>query len=123
VTYVIVIIDDLRVPVTFEGGDMRVYRTATEGLTALKQIYKSGGHVDELWLDHDLGFDPETGEEWTIMPVVNWLEEQAHIGHPLDVRYIFVHTSNGYRGGMMVTALEKWYPHVMRDNLPVVNER
>lgn len=119
-SYHIIIIDDLREPMTLTGAKMSVYRTWEAGLDALKEIHESGGHVDELWLDHDLGMDPENGDEWNIMPVVQWLEEVAHAETPLDVTWIFAHTSNFYRGDMIVAALQKWYPHVARDVLPSV---
>ncbi len=51
------------------------------------------GRIDELWLDHDLGYCPEHGVE-TIMPVVTILEKAAFEGHPYDIGKIWVHTAN-----------------------------
>lgn len=113
-TYKIIVIDDVRVPATIVSDEIEVilYKTPEEGLAALQAIHAEGGRVDELWLDHDMGINFDTGEDITIMPVVLWMEEQAHGGTPLNVAWIFIHTSNHYRGGVMKQALDRYYPHV-----------
>lgn len=119
--YRIIVIDDMRVPLKSTSDEIQVflYKTPELALLALNTIHDSGGHVHELWLDHDMGLNYDTGDDITIMPVVLWLEEQAHNGTPLSVDYIFIHTSNGYRGSMMKIALERWYENVQLAELPV----
>ena len=64
-----VLIDDLR---DFrDGREAIVLRTSTDGLSYLNGFQ---GHLDELWLDHDLGGDD------TIRPVTLHLEELAFHG-------------------------------------------
>ena len=96
-----------------------LFRTPEEGLQGIKEFHTSRVTLQELWLDHDMGINEETGDDITIKPVVDWLEEQGHNGDPLDVQYIFVHTSNGYAAEDMMRALTPYYPHVIRTDLPV----
>lgn len=123
--YNIVVIDDERIPLqgTDTGdGDIIVtlYKNSTDGLAALKQWHETGTLLDELWLDHDLGYDDthEFGFD-TIMPVVLWLEEMGNAGTPLNVQWIFVHTANIAAAPRMLAALKPWYPRVTTANLPL----
>lgn len=85
-------------------------RTSVAGLSMLQECLENGDRVTELWLDHDLGCAAEAISDYdTIMPVVNWLEEMAHNGTPLNVGMIYVHTANPSAAPVMMAALEKWY--------------
>lgn len=53
-----------------------------------QQRIQGNAHIDELWLDHDLGFYTNTG------PIVRWMAACAEIGHPLDVDHVLIHTMN-----------------------------
>lgn len=86
-------------------------RTSASGLSLLQDCLDSEDRVAELWLDHDLGCSDEAESIYdTIMPVVNWLEEMAYNGTPLNVGMIYVHTANPSAAPVMLAALEKWYP-------------
>ena len=127
-TYRIVVIDDERVPAPVADGiSMMLHRTIDEGLAALREMHVAGEHLDELWLDHDLGINEakfEAREPWPfddIMPVVTWLEEQGHAGTPLRVDYVFVHTMNVAAVPVILNALRPYY-NVSRAMLPVTHE-
>lgn len=79
----IIIIDDVR---TFRFGFH--IRTLNDALSYINLVHTEREHLDELWLDHDLG-----GTD-TIRPVVDRLEEWWYRGTPLDVKKIFIHSSN-----------------------------
>lgn len=117
--YRIVVIDDERIPAP--GADsivVETHRTLAEGLAILQAYHDSGEHIDELWLDHDLGLNDDSEFGWdTIMPVVNWLEEMGHFETPLSVGMIFVHTANPAAAPRMMDALRPYYT-VIRENLP-----
>jgi hypothetical protein len=123
--YTIVVIDDVRNPLGSESDDIYVltYRTPEEGLKALQSFHDSPRKVNELWLDHDMGINHETGFDITIGPVMTWLEEIAREGRPLDVGYIFVHTSNPYAAEGMVRVLSQYYENVQRADLPLAETR
>lgn len=50
-------------------------------------------HIDELWLDHDLGYVPSIGID-SIIPVVQYIEQRTADEDPLDIDEIFVHSAN-----------------------------
>lgn len=82
------VIDDQR---EFDDGREAVYaKTSTEGIEALQ----SNPVLDELWLDHDLGWGD------TIMPVINLMLEMFHNDTPFEIGTVFIHTYNpaGERG-------------------------
>lgn len=115
--YLIVVVDDIRTPMAGtdepEGGNIVVelHRSLSEGLEALKAYKESGTKIDELWLDHDLGYNPETEFSYdTIMPLVEWMEEAAYHGDVMDIGRVYVHTANYAAAPRMVAALEKYYP-------------
>ncbi len=87
--------------------------------TSARAIHMLGrsGHLQQLWLDHDLGGD-DTG-----MAVADWMAEQAFLGHPLDVECIFVHSANGPGAQRLVLTLQRWYPHVHQTTAPVWSSR
>lgn len=114
--YKIVVIDDIRTPLPSteypEGGNIVVelHRSLSEGLAALKGYKDSGEKIDELWLDHDLGYNPDAEFSYdTIMPLVEWLEENAYHGEVMDITHIFVHTANYAAAPRMVAALKNYY--------------
>lgn len=118
--YRIVVIDDLRNPAPSNGGILvETHRTPAEGLAALQAYQESAEKVEELWLDHDMGFSDDG--ELDIWPVVNWLEEQAYSGTPLDVGEILIHTSNPWGRSRMKAALEKHY-RVLVAELPLAEK-
>lgn len=93
----VLLIDDLR---NFREGiefrfrentadaDVTIARTSAEALDILAEQ----NDWDEIWLDHDLG-EPN-GQLDTIMPVVDYLSEKAFNDEPVNVNWIFIHTSN-----------------------------
>ncbi len=108
--YRIVVIDDIRVPLAPDrssGITVEVARTPNEGLAVVQAYHRMNYRIGELWLDHDMGW--VEGDTVTIWPVVRWLEEIAHAGAPLDVEWIFIHTSNPWGRDQMKAALEKYY--------------
>jgi hypothetical protein len=115
--YLIVVIDDLRTPAmgTDEPGGgnivVELHRSLSAGLAAIQGYKDSGTRIDELWLDHDLGFNPEGDEPdfTTIMPLVEWMEEQAFNGEVMDIGHVYVHTANPAAAPRMVAALNKYY--------------
>jgi hypothetical protein len=120
--YRIVVVDDLRNPMasTSEGIVVETHRTPEEGLAALQAYHEAGEKIEELWLDHDMGFSDD-GCDLTIWPVVDWLFEQAYQGNPLDVTYVFVHTSNPWGRTRIKAALEKHYK-VLVSELPLAEK-
>lgn len=120
-TYHIVVIDDMRSPVRSESNQIVTFllKTPEEGLQVVKEFHASGVVIEELWLDHDMGIDPDTGQDLNIMPIVEYLEEHAFQDDPVAVDHIFIHTSNPYAGEQMMRALSRHYPHVSRAELPV----
>lgn len=80
----VLVIDDLRIlhldPDVFGDCEIRYARNAEQGIGDL-----SCYQWDQVWLDHDLGL------EETIKPVVDFIVENQK---DLDIRTIFVHSSN-----------------------------
>ena len=94
----IVLIDDLR---SFtDGRAAEVARTSAAGTALLARC--RGVHLDELWLDHDLGGDD------TIWPVVELLERAAFDGAPFDIGTIIVHSANPPGAAKVAQALGRW---------------
>lgn len=93
------VIDDLR-NFSFEADYARDSQT---GRGMLKIADRIGLHIDELWLDHDLG-----GSD-TIYPVVHWLEEKGFFETPANIGKIYIHTSNPVGRASMKAALERYY--------------
>ena len=112
IQYRIVVIDDLRTPKQGSDGiTVELHRSLADGLAALKGYAEAGSRIDELWLDHDLGeSDDANGFGFdTIMPLVEWLEEEAYNGRVMDIGHVFVHTSNWAAAPRMVAALKNYY--------------
>lgn len=100
------VIDDLR---SFReealAGSLFYARTSQEGLAALRNYNSSG--VKNLWLDHDLGLNPD-GSDDTIMRVVDWLCSEAYEGKPYKVSMIYIHTSNPVGRKNIERSLRLW---------------
>lgn len=108
--YRIVVIDDVReLPETYALTlTKRVYtfKRSQEALETLERFREVRGHVNELWLDHDLGGDD------TVMPVVSWLVTEYRSGHALSVDLIFVHSMNPVGVQRVMDSLRPYYPVV-----------
>lgn len=104
----ILVVDDCR---NFPFGDdcgMTV-RTSGEALSALG--LDTGGHVhlDELWLDFDLGGVFGRLERYdTAMPVVLYLAELAFFGRPYPVDRIIIHSANPVGSQAMLLTLQRY---------------
>ncbi|WP_438941274.1 cyclic-phosphate processing receiver domain-containing protein [Micromonospora craterilacus] len=94
----IVLVDDLRS--FLDGRNAEVARTSTAGVELLNR-YRDG-HLDELWLDHDLGGDD------TIWPMVEILEQAAFEKHPFDIGVINVHSANPVGAAKIAQVLRHW---------------
>ncbi len=94
----VLVIDDVR---TFSFPAVYA-RTVSEGLALI-----ASRAWREVWLDHNLGRGAD------IMPIVRFLTEQAAGGQPVNVRLIYVHTSDPVAGDAMMAGLGPWY-HVRR---------
>ena len=82
----IVVVDDVR---WFrDGRECLIARSSARAVELLGSL--AGGHIDELWLDHDLG-----GSD-TVMPVVDLLCSQR-----FDVRTVWIHSFNS-RGAVVM---------------------
>ena len=85
----ILLIDDLRnFRAVDKNDELVIARTSAEALT----ILASQNDWDEIWFDHDLG-EPE-GKLDTTMRVVDFLSEKAFNDNPVNVKIVYVHTSN-----------------------------
>jgi hypothetical protein len=110
-----VVIDDLRMVKEElysdwqDSGEVHVIRNSSEALSFLDA---NTVHVDELYLDHDLGI--VDGQEDTIMPVVDYLCEKAFNDTPVSIGTIYVHTSNPVGGNQMKKSLERYGYRVVR---------
>lgn len=94
----VVLIDDLR---SFaDGRSAEVARTSAAGVDLLDRYRRR--HLDELWLDHDLGGDD------TIWPVVEVLERAAFDERPFDVGVINVHSANPSGAAKIAQVLRHW---------------
>ena len=94
----VVLIDDLRSFV--DGRRADVARTSEAGVRLLERYRHH--HLNELWLDHDLG------EQDTIWPVVELLERAAFDGRPFDIGVIHIHSANPAGAAKMALALRRW---------------
>ncbi len=91
----IVLIDDRRAFV--DERDAIVLRTPKEGFDWL--LAHKNVRIDELWLDHDMGW------EGTIKPVWEELERASGHEEPYDIGVIRVVTANPGMQMMMVRSL------------------
>lgn len=93
-------LDDIR---DAPKGWTRAY-TVEETINYLRQ-----GHVEELSLDHDLGF---TDPKHSGYDVLVWLEKQLHlseVGKSFVPKVIFIHTQNPVGRKRMEQALTSIY--------------
>jgi hypothetical protein len=92
-----VLIDDTR---SFgDNRPCRVARTSAQGVALLTSLRHS--HIDELWLDHDLGGDD------TIWPVIRLLEHASLGGQPLDVGMVHVQATRSGPAHRMLISLHR----------------
>lgn len=88
-TAVVLLIDDIR---RFrDNRPCLLARTPDEGLDLVRAHRLQG--IDELWLDHDLGWTPD-GQRRTVMPVVAELVRAAATSEPYRIGRILIHSAN-----------------------------
>ena len=100
------VIDDMRV----FNFDADYCRTTDEFRKLYPNEFATEPHYDEVWLDNDMGYEPNTlklREE--VKYLVNEIESLAAEGHKLPIDMFVIHTSNHYAGAQMYEALKKWY--------------
>ena len=78
-----VLIDDVRC--FRDRRTCRVARSSAAGVRLLAEL--ADQHIDDLWLDHDLGGDD------TIWPVIRLLETAWENGRPHDIATVHIHAS------------------------------
>jgi CheY-like chemotaxis protein len=82
----VLVIDDIRTAAEAEGWEFTHARTIEEAVTELHTK-----KYDEVWFDHDMGYD-ETGQFVTTIPIVTLLANDAEFR---DYRpLIVIHTLN-----------------------------
>lgn len=109
-----VIIDDNRIFLNEGFADAIYLRTSGEAVAYLN-CCRAGNFVPaNVWLDHDLG-----GAD-TIMPVVEWLEEEAHNRPESGWLNVFfsVHSQNPVGADTVVRALRRSGYMAIREHLP-----
>ena len=99
----IFVIDDLRI----FAFDAEYARNSTDGTRYLNALLDKDGELDELWLDHDLGWNGAKFDD--IRPVVAWMEELAFNGIMFNIGLIVIHTANPAAVNWMKMALEPYY--------------
>lgn len=105
----ILLVDDLRY---FKNNrECVIARNSIEALNKLQQ----DNVWDEIWLDHDLGVVESLGID-SVMPVVDYLSEQAFNNTPVKVGVIYVHTSNPVGGKQIMLSLENFGYNCVRVN-------
>lgn len=109
---VVVVVDDLRRFPHIEAAPVQLHyaRTLPAALALLERLAGAGTAVAELWLDHDLGPGTGPGGHDDVLPVLAWMEERCHLGQPLEVGLVVVHTSNPPGAARIVSSLGRWYP-------------
>lgn len=103
----IVVIDDERSLsrqfTASQNTEVVTLRSSSEALEFFRDNEKSHLEIERLYLDHDLGGDD------TIMPVVDYLAEQAYHGNDLGIEMIHIHTMNPAGRRAMHIALGNYY--------------
>ena len=104
-----VIVDDTR---TFKivSNPSVYFRTSKDALLFLE--HNKHEHLDNLYLDHDLG---EGGD---IKEVVLWLAEAEYNDSPFDVDVIFVHSMNPVGAEHTLKTLQRHNYNAVRIPLP-----
>jgi hypothetical protein len=100
----ILVLDDMRNFPDDRAAMITTVRTSSDALNwfQLRGAFFPGIHLDELWLDFDLGGDD------TAMPVVMYLAEMGFHGQPYPVDRIYLHTSNPVGRTAMQATLERY---------------
>ena len=111
---VVLLVDDVR---QFrDGRRCIVARDPEEALIALRA--NRSVELAELWLDHDLGHDPD-GRRRDVMPVVAELVRAAGEGAPYGIDRILIHSSNPAGALAIRRALEAAGYVVERHHAPI----
>lgn len=107
----IIVIDDLRTfrPEIAEGKEVQYYRTYLEGDIALMDAHERKVHIDQLWLDHDLGWDPVIRIFADTLPIAETMAGLARSGDPVDVDQILIHSSNPSGARRLFATLSPFY--------------
>lgn len=108
------LVDDCRNFVSTVGRKVTIARTSSEALS----ILETQQEWDEIFLDHDLGMP--NGKLDDVMPVVDFLCEQAFNGTPVSVQTIYVHTSNPAGARHIMSSLDRFAYPVRRIYAPDV---
>lgn len=109
-TDVVILVDDVR---SFaDDRACRVARTADDAIALLHQF--EFGVIDQLWLDYDLGWLPDS-TPLTVQPVVDELVRAADDGRPYSIGEIRIHSSNPSGASATKLALRRAGYRVVRD--------
>jgi len=106
----ILVIDDVKVFPFPDNVEVVYARTLLQG-TAYLEAWEIAHEekIDELWLDHDLGINPDTGEEEDIRPICLMLAERAFNGNPYPVGRIAICSLNPVGISWMWSTLSPYY--------------
>jgi hypothetical protein len=96
----ILVVDDLRLFDSAVQGVEVVY--AVSSAEALALLIRDAELFTEIWLDHDLGGDD------TVLPVVNWIEEDYHNARRLHGLTAVRILTNNPVGFQKIRALERY---------------
>lgn len=108
----ILLIDDLRnfldeVLVNLDDEDViTIARNSTEAMNIL--INNPDTQWEQIWFDHDLGGDDRA------MGIMDWMNEKATNGNPINVKTILVHTDNSEGGRALVQGFQRYGYNVIR---------
>lgn len=107
----IVVVDDLRCfrPEVSLDAEVVYFRTEWSALVGLALMQMSNTRVEQLFLDHDLGWDEVAKSFGNTQSIVRALQEAAVGGRAFNVGEILVHTSNPSVQRSMVQQLERYY--------------
>lgn len=100
----IIVVDDER-EFTLASGrqDAAHYDNSKDAIAALWKLNYGPEMVDELWLDHDLGFGDN------IRSIVQGMSFLGTIGYPLPILKVFIHTANPSGQQWMLEMLQDHY--------------
>jgi hypothetical protein len=96
----ILVVDDLRVFGSRFQGKLILY--AINSGEGLRQLDDHAEELQEIWLDHDLGGDD------TVIPIVNWIEEDFHNKNRLQHLGCIRILTNNPVGFQKIKALERY---------------
>jgi len=96
----VLVIDDLRLFGCVFKDHMIAY--AINSAEALAQLEEKAEQFVEIWLDHDLGKND------TVLPVINWIEEDFHTSHRLKKLSCIRILTNNPVGYQKIHALQRY---------------